>query len=115
MLIDVSKVTSSTKFFGKETRLPIYISATALGKLGHPRGEMELTVAAGNRGIIQMMPTLASCSVDEMKGVAREGQTLWFQMYVNSSRKVVKEMLERVWDLGVRVVCLTGLVLFLTL
>jgi L-lactate dehydrogenase (cytochrome) len=42
-----------------------------------------------------------------MKGVARDGQVLWFQMYVNSSRRVVKEMLERVWNLGVRVVCLT--------
>jgi L-lactate dehydrogenase (cytochrome) len=107
VLIDVSHVSLSTKFFGSPTALPIYITACALGKLGHPNGETELTIGAGNRGIVQMMPTLASCSVNEMADKAIDGQVLWFQMYVNASRKVVKEMLERVWGLGVRVVCLT--------
>lgn len=60
VLVDVKKVNLSTKFFNYETALPFYITATALGKLGHKDGEVVLTKAAGKKGIIQMMPTLAS-------------------------------------------------------
>ena len=39
-------------------------SATALAKLAHPEGEVVLTRAAYSQGVIQMLPTLASCSLD---------------------------------------------------
>jgi L-lactate dehydrogenase (cytochrome) len=35
--------------------MPVYITATALGKLGHPEGEVALTRAAGKEDIIQMV------------------------------------------------------------
>lgn len=38
--------------------------ATALAKLADPEGEVALTRAAHNQGIIQMMPTLGSCSLE---------------------------------------------------
>lgn len=38
--------------------------ATALAKLANPEGEVVLTRAAYNQGVIQMLPTLASCSLD---------------------------------------------------
>ena len=60
------------------------ITATALGKLGHPEGETVLTRAAGSRGIIQMIPTLASCSLNEMIQASMPGQNQWFQLYVNN-------------------------------
>lgn len=68
--------------------MPIYITATALGKLAHPEGEVVLTRAAATQGIIQMCPTLASCSLDEMMTAKAPGQVQWFQLYVNRDRKV---------------------------
>jgi len=38
--------------------MPVYITATALGKLGHPEGEVTLTRAAAKHGIIQMVRAL---------------------------------------------------------
>jgi hypothetical protein len=35
--------------------MPVYITATALGKLGHPEGEVCLTRAAAKHDIIQMV------------------------------------------------------------
>ena len=88
ILVNVRNIDTSTSLLGTKTSLPIYISATALGKLGHPEGEVVLTRAAATRDIIQMMPTLASCSLDEMTAARAPNQTQWFQLYVNSGKGV---------------------------
>lgn len=40
---------------GHKSSMPVYVTATALGKLGHPDGELNLTRAAGKHGVIQMV------------------------------------------------------------
>ncbi|KAI8444767.1 hypothetical protein BY996DRAFT_4599855 [Phakopsora pachyrhizi] len=64
----------------------VYITVTALGKLGHPDGEKNLTWAAGSEDMIQMVPTLASCLFEELVSERREGRTQWLQLYVNSDQ-----------------------------
>ncbi|KAF9012545.1 glyoxylate dehydrogenase [Cyathus striatus] len=83
VLRDVTQVDWSTTILGQKSSLPVYISATALGKLGHPDGELNLTRAAGKHGVIQMIPTLASCSFDEIVDAAQPGQPMFLQLYVN--------------------------------
>lgn len=62
ILRDVSTIDYSTKLLGSLSSLPIYITATALGKLGHPEGEVNLTKAAAEQGIVQMVsPALDLC------------------------------------------------------
>jgi L-lactate dehydrogenase (cytochrome) len=40
--------------------MPFLQSATALGKLGHPDGELNLTRAAAKHGIIQMVHRISA-------------------------------------------------------
>lgn len=80
ILRNVSQVDWSHKILGYKTSLPVYISATALGKLGHPDGELCLTRAAGRHNVIQMIPTLASYSFDEIVDAALPTQTLFLQL-----------------------------------
>ncbi|KAJ3379079.1 hypothetical protein HDU84_007060 [Entophlyctis sp. JEL0112] len=94
VLVDVKNVDTSTSLLGSPSSLPVYITACALGKLGHPEGETVLTRAAASRGVIQMMPTLASCSLDEMLDARSEGQPSWFQLYVNSDREVTRRIVQ---------------------
>lgn len=51
----VGDVDTSVQLVGGtiDSSLPIYISPAAMAKLGHPEGELNLTRAAGNGGIIQ--------------------------------------------------------------
>lgn len=107
VLINVKNIDISTTLFGTKTSMPIYITATALGKLGHPQGEVVLTRAAGTRNIIQMIPTLASCSLDEIVDAGIDNQTFWFQLYVNSNRNLVKEVVSRAEKRGAKVLCIT--------
>lgn len=103
ILRDVSTVDYATSLLGHKSTLPVYITATALGKLGHPDGEKNLTVAAGKEGIIQMIPTLASCSFEEIVGArVNENQVQFMQLYVNSNRKITEKIIRKAEDAGVK-------------
>ncbi|KAJ7496859.1 glyoxylate dehydrogenase [Mycena latifolia] len=102
ILRDVSSVDCSTTILGQKSSLPIYISATALGKLGHPDGELNLTRAAAKYDVIQMIPTLASCSFDEIVDAAQPNQPMFLQLYVNRDREVTKKYVQHAEKRGVK-------------
>jgi L-lactate dehydrogenase (cytochrome) len=92
---------------GYDTSFPVYISAAALGKLAHPDGEVAFTRAAYNEGIIQMCPTLASCTLEEMTDARSPGQIQFYQLYVNSDRKITAEIVKKAERLGCKALCVT--------
>ncbi|KAI0090708.1 glyoxylate dehydrogenase [Irpex rosettiformis] len=102
ILRDVSSVDWSTTILGCKSSLPLYISATALGKLGHPEGELTLTRAAANHGVIQMIATLASCSFDDIMDNAASGQEFFLQLYVNRDREITRKYVQHAEKRGVK-------------
>jgi L-lactate dehydrogenase (cytochrome) len=101
VMVNVKDVDPSTTMLGSKSTIPLYITATALGKLGHPEGEVIFTRAAAAKGLIQMIPTLASCSFDEIVGAAQPGQPQWLQLYVNSDREVSKKFVQHAESKGI--------------
>ena len=94
ILQDVKTIDLSTTMLGTRVSIPFYVTATALGKLGNPEGEVILTRGAKKHNVIQMIPTLASCSFDEIVD-AREGdQVQWLQLYVNQDRAITKRIVQ---------------------
>jgi L-lactate dehydrogenase (cytochrome) len=104
---DVTYVNTKAKLLGYDSSFPVYITATALGKLGHPEGEVVLTRAAHTQNIIQMLPTLASCSLDEMTNARREGQIQFFQLYVNRNRNITKKIVQAAEQKGCKALFIT--------
>ncbi|KAF7597380.1 hypothetical protein BBP40_006322 [Aspergillus hancockii] len=94
ILVDVENVDFSTTMLGSKCSIPFYITATALGKLGNPEGEVVLTRAAHNHDVIQMIPTLASCSFDEIVDAKKGDQVQWLQLYVNKDRAITKRIVQ---------------------
>ncbi|ODQ52508.1 hypothetical protein SAICODRAFT_93394 [Saitoella complicata NRRL Y-17804] len=94
VLVDVEHVDISTTMLGAKVDCPFYVTATALGKLGNPEGEVVLTRAAHQHNVIQMIPTLASCSMDEIMDAAQADQVQWLQLYVNKDREVTKRIVQ---------------------
>ncbi|KAK6518480.1 Cytochrome b2, mitochondrial precursor [Arthrobotrys conoides] len=92
ILVDVEKVDMSTTMLGTKTSMPFYVTATALGKLGHPEGEVVLTKGAAKHNVIQMIPTLASCSFDEICDAKSGDQIQWLQLYVNKNREITRKI-----------------------
>lgn len=94
ILVDVKDIDFSTTMLGTKVDIPFYVTATALGKLGHPEGEVILTKAAKKHNVIQMIPTLASCSFDEIVDAAEGDQVQWLQLYVNSDRAITERIVK---------------------
>lgn len=102
VLVNVKEIDVSTTMLGAPVSMPLYISATALGKLGHPDGELVLTRASGEKKIIQMIPTLGSCSFDEIVDAALPAQTQWLQLYVNSDRPISEALVRHAEKRGIK-------------
>lgn len=94
ILHDVEKIDLSATMLGTKVDIPFYVTATALGKLGNPEGEVILTRGARKHNVIQMIPTLASCSFDEIVDAARDGQVQWLQLYVNKDRAITERIIK---------------------
>ncbi|TEB30284.1 cytochrome b2 [Coprinellus micaceus] len=107
VMIDVTTVDWSTTVLGHRTSMPIYITATALGKLGHPDGELNFTRGAAKHNIIQMIPTLASCSFDELVDAAQPGQVQFLQLYVNKDRDMTKRIVQHAEKRGIKALFIT--------
>ncbi|KAL7417848.1 FMN-dependent dehydrogenase-domain-containing protein [Mrakia frigida] len=95
VLRKVKTVSTETNILGHKSSLPIYISPAALARLGSEDGEMNLARGAGETGIIQCISSNASCSLDEICGVRKEGQPLFWQYYVAADRPVAHESLKK--------------------
>ncbi|RCH99155.1 hypothetical protein CU098_006754 [Rhizopus stolonifer] len=102
VMVNVKHVDASTTMLGTRASMPIYITATALAKLGHPEGEVALTKGAKKGNIIQMISTLASCSFDEIVDAAGSGQTQWLQLYVNGNREVTEKFVRHAESRGIK-------------
>ncbi|KAK9454728.1 FMN-dependent dehydrogenase-domain-containing protein [Dipodascopsis uninucleata] len=107
VLVDVTEVDLSTTMLGSKTSVPFYITATALGKLGNPEGEVVLTRAGSKENVIQMIPTLASCSFDEIVDAADGTQVQWLQLYVNKDREVTKRIVQYAEKRGCKALWIT--------
>ncbi|KAH6607808.1 l-lactate dehydrogenase cytochrome [Trichoderma cornu-damae] len=102
ILVDVRTIDLTTTMLGTKVDAPFYVTATALGKLGHPEGEVVLTRAAQSHNVIQMIPTLASCSFDELVDARRGDQVQWLQLYVNKDRDITKRIVQTAERRGCR-------------
>lgn len=111
ILVDVSNVDTSTEFLGSPVDVPFYVSATALCKLGNPNeGEKDIArgCGAGPKKVVQMISTLASCSLKEIiEAAPSKDQIQWFQLYVNSDRKACDELLAEAEKLGAKAIFVT--------
>ncbi|KAI9683878.1 MAG: hypothetical protein M1829_004212 [Trizodia sp. TS-e1964] len=107
VLVDVEKVDISTTMLDTKVAMPFYVTATALGKLGHPEGEVVLTRAAGKHNVIQMIPTLASCSFDEIVDAKQKDQVQWLQLYVNKDRAITQRIVQQAEQRGCKALFIT--------
>ncbi len=107
ILINVKDIDMTTSILGVKSSLPLYFSATALGKLADDDGELAISRAAAETGVIYMLPTLSSYTLDEMLEVRQPEQVQFAQLYVNSQRQRTKDYVQRLEAGGVKALFVT--------
>ena len=78
-LVDVTNREVDVTVLGKRISFPVMIAPAGTQKTAHPEGELASVRAAGAAGTIMALSTTASCSIEEVAGVANG--PLWFQLY----------------------------------
>ncbi|WP_074070864.1 alpha-hydroxy acid oxidase [Rhizobium gallicum] len=95
----------NASLFGKTYNSPIIVAPTAFAGLVWYRGEVQLAKAAAANGIPFCAATEAIDAVQEIAG-ASDGET-WFQLYMWEDENLWRDLLERAWNCGVRVLVST--------
>ena len=107
VLVNVRRVNMSTKLLGYSSNLPLYVTATALGKLAAPEGELAIVRACGKKKLIYMLPTLSSYTLSEMINEKLTNQIQFGQLYVNSDRTKTKEYIHALEQGGCKALFIT--------
>lgn len=94
VLVDVSSIDLRTTLLGREVALPVGIAPAALHGLAHADGECATARAAAEAGVLQVVSTVASRSIEEVAEAAPDGLR-WFQLYVQRERSVTRGLVER--------------------
>ena len=102
VLVNVKNIDMRTSILGAKSSFPLYFTATALGKLAHDDGELAISRAAAKTGVVYMLPTLSSYSLEEMLEVRQQGQVQFAQLYVNAKRELTKAYVQRLEAGGVK-------------
>ena len=107
VLIDVSRVDTTTTILGQGASFPFFLSASAMAGMAHPDAEVALARACRTAGVPQMVPTLSSRTLEDIAAARSGGQAQFLQLYVNPDRRKAFDMLRRAEDLGFSGVFLT--------
>ncbi|EDR15041.1 uncharacterized protein LACBIDRAFT_300783 [Laccaria bicolor S238N-H82] len=103
----VSECDPSTTLLGYHSSIPVFVSGSALAKLGHPQGEANITRAAGKTSLIQMVSSNASLSAQNIMDAAIPSQTLFFQLYKHRNDEIAEKRVREMDQLGYKAIFLT--------
>ncbi len=104
-LVDVSERDLSTMVLGQPVRMPVLTAPAAFNAMAHPDGELAVARAAAAAGIINIVSTLSTYTLE---GVAEaSGGTRWFQLYCFRDRSITRMLVERAEAAGYTALCLT--------
>jgi isopentenyl diphosphate isomerase/L-lactate dehydrogenase-like FMN-dependent dehydrogenase len=105
VLVDVSKRTTSSSFFGQASNMPVAIAPTGAAGLLWFDGEIAVARAAAKAGIPF---TLSTASIISMERVAQEaGGRLWFQLYMLPERRMSHQLVARAKSAGYEALVVT--------
>jgi 4-hydroxymandelate oxidase len=106
VLVDVSRIDTSTRLLGTPLRAPFVVAPLALQKMAHPDGERATARAACSAGALMTLSTASSITLEEVAGEAAEAPR-WFQLYCYADHALTERLIHRAEGAGYRAVVLT--------
>ncbi len=97
-LVDISKIDTSVRLFGRTWETPIYMSPVGGHRTYNPEGELATARAAKAKKHLQVLSTVTTTSVEDVN--AARGEPVWFQLYQRDDWGQTRELLKRVESAG---------------
>lgn len=104
-LVDVTTVDTSRTIFGTKWETPIVLSPVSAQKAFHPDGELGVARAAGKKGHLMMLSTVATASIED--ALAARGGQVWQQLYPTNVWEITRAIIKRAEAAGSPAIVLT--------
>ncbi len=105
VLVDVSKVDTSTTVLGHELRIPVMMAPIGSLQLITPEGAVASAKAAEEFGVVNFVSSVTQPALEETAASTRSDKI--FQLYIRGDLTWVEEILGRVRRSGYKALCLT--------
>ncbi|CAG8882752.1 unnamed protein product [Penicillium egyptiacum] len=96
VFVDCRTCELGTNLLGHKVGLPIFVSPTAMARLGHPTGETGIAEGCRSFRALQIIANNSSLPPEEVVANAPPTQIFGWQLYVQLNRKLSESMLARV-------------------
>jgi 4-hydroxymandelate oxidase len=94
VLVDVSRIDTSSTFLGRPSAMPVAIAPMAAHGLAHPDAERATARAAAAARIPFIPSTMSSASLEDIADAAPDG-TRFFQLYAQADPGKTRSLVER--------------------
>ncbi|HEY3151801.1 MAG TPA: alpha-hydroxy acid oxidase [Candidatus Binatia bacterium] len=105
VLIDVSKIDTSTTVLGHKLRIPVMLAPIGSLQSITPEGGVAVAKAAEEFGTVNFVSSVTQPSLEQIAAAGRSPKI--FQLYVQGDLKWVETLLNRVKQAGFSALCLT--------
>ncbi|PON21737.1 L-lactate dehydrogenase (cytochrome) [Trichoderma gamsii] len=107
-LVDANYPDLSTTLFGEKFQSPIAIAPVGVQKIFNPEGEIATATAASKEGVLYIMSSASSTSIEDVAKANGEGPR-WYQLYwpSNEDNDITISILERAKKAGFTVLVVT--------
>ncbi len=105
VMVNVSKIDTSTSLLAHVQPHPILIAPTSSHMLVHPEAEIATARGAGAANAILIASTLSNVSIDEIISAATG--PVWFQLYADDDRGKTRALIEHAEAAGCQALCIT--------
>jgi 4-hydroxymandelate oxidase len=106
VLIDVTRIDTSRTLLGHRMEHPIILAPTSTHLLAHPDAEIATARGAAAAKAIMVASTVSNRSIEDICKAASE--PIWFQLYVEDDRRIVRALVERAEAAGCKALCITA-------
>jgi len=106
VFVDVSKIDTRTKLFGRELPFPILLAPTGEQGLVHPQGELATVRGAGASAALAVISAAASFPIEEIARAA--SGPFWCQMFIKPDRALTRSYVEHAEEVGCQALCVTA-------
>ena len=107
ILRPITHIDTSQKILGSTFSLPIFVCPAGGAKLCHPDGDVVLTQAAGDNGLLHWVCNNAGRSQTDIADARNPGQVLFWQIYAKSDLRVTEMEIRKAEQLGFKALALT--------
>lgn len=105
VLVDVSKIDTSTSFLGHQLRIPVMLAPIGSLQILAPEGGVAVAKAAEEFGTMNFVSSVTQPSLEEIAAAGSRPKI--FQLYVHGDLKWIEEILARAKKAGYVALCLT--------